>query len=135
MPMIFTGKDSFVKAADFLNNKCSEKQYAIIGYELAKTLSDHGTVSRGVCQVDGKNNLVSIKERTKIYRENGSIVYEDEAGKHTVPSDSSVSMNFWCFHQNLFPFTEKLFLDFCEREQCEYQIRILYTLNGRRFHA
>lgn len=108
----FYGSDAFVKAADFLNNHCNEKQYAIIGYELAKTLSDHGTVSRGVCQVDVKNNLVSIKERTKIYREEDDIVYEDESGRHTVPSDSSVSMNFWCFHQNLFVPAEKLFLRF-----------------------
>ncbi|MEP7236536.1 MAG: sugar phosphate nucleotidyltransferase, partial [Ferruginibacter sp.] len=108
----YYGVDAFVKAADFLNNKCSEKQYAIIGYELARTLSEHGSVSRGVCQVDAENNLVSIKERTKIYRENGVITYEDEQGKHTVPSDSSVSMNFWCFHPDLFPNAEKLFSDF-----------------------
>lgn len=113
----FYGKDAFVKAAGFLVNRCAEKQYAIIGYALAKTLSDHGTVSRGVCQVDDKNNLVSIKERTKIYRENDSIVYEDETGKHTVPVDSSVSMNFWCFHQSVFAATEKLFVDFVKANQ------------------
>lgn len=129
----FYGKDSFVKAADFLNNKCSEKQYAIIGYELAKTLSDHGTVSRGVCQVDNKNNLVSIKERTKIYRENGNIVYEDEAGKHTVPSDSSVSMNFWCFHQNLFPFTEQLFLDFVKENYANIKSEFFIPLMAEDF--
>ena len=108
----YYGVDAFVKAADFLNTKCDEKHYAIIGYELERTLSDHGSVSRGVCQVDAENNLVSIKERTKIYKENGVITYEDEDGKHTVPSDSSVSMNFWCFHPAMFLPTEKLFLDF-----------------------
>ena len=108
----YYGVDAFVKAADFLNNRCSEKQYAIIGYELDRTLSEHGTVSRGVCQVDDNQNLVSIKERTKIYKENNAIVYEDETGKHTVPSDSSVSMNFWCFHPALFEHIEKLFLQF-----------------------
>lgn len=109
----YYGQDAFVKAADFLNNKCSETEYAIIGYELERTLSDHGSVSRGVCQVDERNNLVSIKERTKIYKENGIITYEDEAGvKHTVPFDSSVSMNFWCFHPGLFEMTEELFLNF-----------------------
>jgi NDP-sugar pyrophosphorylase family protein len=111
----YYGLDAFIKAADFLNNKCSEKQYAIIGYELEKTLSEHGSVSRGVCQVDKNKNLISIKERTKIYKENGTIVYEDEEGKHTVPSDSSVSMNFWCFHPALFPATKKLFLDFVQK--------------------
>jgi NDP-sugar pyrophosphorylase family protein len=108
----FYGRDAFVKAANFLNNGCTEKKYSIIGYQLAKTLSEHGTVSRGVCQVDANNNLVSIKERTKIYREGEGIVYEDEDGKHNVPFDSSVSMNFWCFHQALFPVTEKLFHQF-----------------------
>lgn len=115
----YYGLDAFKKAADFLNNECTGKQYAIIGYELEKTLSAHGSVSRGVCEVDENNNLVSIKERTKIYKENDAIVYEDEAGKHTVPSDSSVSMNFWCFHPALFPATEKLFLDFVQKNMSD----------------
>jgi hypothetical protein len=108
----FYGRDAFAKAGAFLNNDCTEKKYSLIGYELAKTLSEHGTVSRGVCQVDSNNDLVSIKERTKIYRENGGIVYEDEDGKHSVPDNSSVSMNFWCFHPSLFSVTEKLFHSF-----------------------
>ncbi|HQW84041.1 MAG TPA: sugar phosphate nucleotidyltransferase [Ferruginibacter sp.] len=108
----FYGRDAFLKAAGFLMNKCNEKTYSIIGYALEKTLSDHGSVSRGVCQVDENQNLVSIKERTKIYKEGNIIIFEDEDGKHTVPSASSVSMNFWCFHPSLFSFTEKLFLDF-----------------------
>ena len=111
----YYGVDAFVKAADFLNNICSEKHYAIIGYELERTLSDHGSVSRGVCQVDDQYNLISINERTKIYKENGVITYEDETGKHTVLSDSSVSMNFWCFHQSMFEPTEKLFQDFVQK--------------------
>ena len=110
----YYGVDAFVKAADFLNNQCNEKQYALIGYELLKTLSDHGSVSRGVCQVDENQNLISIKERTKIYKENDTITYEDEAGKHTVPSGSSVSMNFWCFHPAMFSTTEQLFLNFVQ---------------------
>ena len=110
----YYGVDAFVKAADFLNNQCNEKQYALIGYELLKTLSDHGSVSRGVCQVDENQNLISIKERTKIYKENDAITYEDEAGKHTVPSGSSVSMNFWCFHPAMFSTTEQLFLNFVQ---------------------
>ena len=108
----FYGRDAFVKAANFLNDENTENLYAIIGYELAKTLSEHGTVSRGVCEVDDRQNLVSIKERTKIYREGEEIIYEDEKGKHTVPFNSSVSMNFWCFHPSLFGATHQLFLEF-----------------------
>jgi len=111
----YYGIDAFVKAADFLNATCNEKHYAIIGYELERTLSDHGSVSRGVCQVDAAQNLISIKERTKIYKENGVITYEDEDGKHAVPSDSSVSMNFWCFAPSLFRATETLFIDFVKK--------------------
>ncbi|HEY8970291.1 MAG TPA: sugar phosphate nucleotidyltransferase, partial [Puia sp.] len=69
----FYGRDAFEKAAAFLTKDVKDNVYSIIGYELAKTLSDNGTVSRGVCQVDANNNLVSIAERTKIYEENGKI--------------------------------------------------------------
>ena len=105
----FYGRDAFMKAAFFLNHDCSEKKYAIIGYELMKTLSEHGTVSRGVCAVSATGDLVSIQERTKIYKDDGNIIYEEEGVKHEVPSDSSVSMNFWCFHPAIFATAEQLF--------------------------
>jgi NDP-sugar pyrophosphorylase family protein len=105
----FYGRDGFAKAAEFLNNTCNVKTYSIIGYQLAKTLSEHGTVSRGVCEVDANNNLISIKERTKLYKEGDRIVYEVDDEKFEVPYNSSVSMNFWCFYPTLFEATEKLF--------------------------
>ena len=71
-------------------------------------------MSRGVCEVSKEGDLVSIHERTKIYKdENNKIQYEDNDGKkHEVPFDSSVSMNFWCFHPTVYDVTEKLFHDF-----------------------
>ena len=106
-------RDAFKKAADFLNNKCNENTYAIVGYQLDKTLSKHGTVSRGVCQVDADNNLVAINERTKIYKnEAGKVIYEDNEQSFEVPADSSVSMNFWCFHPSVYKLTKELFKDF-----------------------
>jgi NDP-sugar pyrophosphorylase family protein len=108
----YYGVDAFVKASDFLRNQCNENTYAIIGYQLDKTLSEHGTVSRGVCQVDDKNNLVSINERTKIYREAGKVVYQENEQHVEVPGNSSVSMNFWCFHPSVFGLSEKLFKAF-----------------------
>lgn len=108
----FYGQDAFVKAAAFLKQECTPQKYSLIGYELAKTLSEHGTVSRGVCAVDADQNLVEIKERTKIYRDGEKIIYEDNEVKHEVPFNSSVSMNFWCFHQAIFGETEKLFHQF-----------------------
>src|SRR6201994_3141049 len=77
----FYGRDAFVKAFDFLTTTCNDRTYSIIGYDLSKTLSENGSVSRGVCEVDKDNNLISIHERTKIYRnEKGEITYE-EGGK------------------------------------------------------
>jgi NDP-sugar pyrophosphorylase family protein len=108
----FYGRDAFEKAYAFLTDGVSDKLYSIIGYELAKTLSDNGTVSRGVCQVDADGNLVSIAERTKIYEKDGKITYEEGDKKFEVPFDSKVSMNFWCFAPSVFPYTEKLFSEF-----------------------
>lgn len=111
----FYGNDAFVKAADFLINTCNEKEYAIIGYRLANTLSEFGTVSRGVCEVDEKNMLTAINERTKIYTKENRIVFEDENGMGELSDDTNVSMNFWCFHPSVFTATEELFHNFTEK--------------------
>lgn len=108
----YYGRDAFVKAAGFLNTECDENTYAIIGYQLDKTLSEHGTVSRGVCELDEEKNLASIKERTKIYPQNGKVIYEEDEVKHEVPANSSVSMNFWCFHPSVFNQAKYLFEKF-----------------------
>ena len=109
----YYGKDAFVKAVNFLNNECNSHTSAIVGYKLDKTLSEHGTVSRGVCEVDSNNNLVSINERTKIFKNSeGKIVFEENDKPVEVPANSSVSMNFWCFHPSIFDLTKDLFQNF-----------------------
>jgi dTDP-glucose pyrophosphorylase len=108
----FYGRDAFEKAAVFLREQAAANHHAIIGYQLSKTLSDYGTVSRGVCRIDADNHLVNITERTKIYRQNDTIVYEENEQQFTVPEDSSVSMNFWCFHPSIFSRAEHLFDQF-----------------------
>ncbi len=109
----FYGKDAFKKAHNFLSNECDEKTYALLGYELSNTLSENGSVSRGVCEVDQNNNLVQIVERLKVYEEDGKIVYEEGDGsKHEIPENFKASMNFWCFHPSLFPFLENEFQEF-----------------------
>jgi NDP-sugar pyrophosphorylase family protein len=113
----FYGRDGFEKAVSFLTAKVSEDNYAIIGYELKKTLSDNGSVSRGVCNVDQAGNLVDINERTKIYRnEQGIITYEDENGLHEVSEDSSVSMNFFAFSPSFITQSENYFGEFLDKE-------------------
>ena len=129
----FYGKDAFEKAAKFLVNECNDNTYSIIGYELAKTLSDNGTVSRGVCEVNTNSNLISIKERTKIYKEDDKIVYEDNDGKHEVPFDSSVSMNFWCFPPTMFTATENLFHSFVKENFADIKSEFFIPLLGDDF--
>jgi NDP-sugar pyrophosphorylase family protein len=105
----FYGSDAFVKAYNFLTTECNEKTYCIVGYELKNTLSDNGSVSRGVCDVDANNNLTDINERTSIFRnEEGKITYEDASGLHEVSEDSLVSMNYLCFAPG--------FIDVCEEQ-------------------
>lgn len=112
----FYGRDAFQKSLNFLKNGCKEDVYAIIGYELSKTLSENGSVSRGVCDVDSNGNLVDINERLKIYRDNGKMVYEETDGnKYEVPEDAKASMNFWCFNPSIFGFLEVKFKDFLEK--------------------
>jgi choline kinase len=129
----FYGKDAFEKAANFLNNDVAVDKYSIIGYELAKTLSENGTVSRGVCEVDENNNLVGIKERTKIYREGDKIVYEESDGKHEVSENSKVSMNFWAFDPSVFSFIEKLFQQFLKERISDPKAEFFIPIIGDEF--
>jgi NDP-sugar pyrophosphorylase family protein len=129
----FYGRDAFEKAYTFLTKQVDAKTYCIIGYELAKTLSDNGTVSRGVCQVDESGNLVSIAERTKIYAENGKITYEENDKKFEVPFDSKVSMNFWAFDPSVFTYTEKMFKDFLQEQGTNPKAEFFIPIIGDKF--
>lgn len=111
----FYGKDSFEKAAGFLIKECNETTAAIIGYKLSNTLSKHGTVSRGVCDVDEAGDLTAINERIKIYSKDGAVVFEENDNITTLPEGTNVSMNFWCFHPTVFDITATMFKDFPEK--------------------
>jgi NDP-sugar pyrophosphorylase family protein len=131
----FYGYDAFIQASQFLNGKWSDELYSIIGYELAKTLSENGSVSRGVCQVDAEGNLQSIVERTKIYRDptNEKITYEEENKKFEVSADSKVSMNFWCFAPSVFTFIQKIFTEFLLQHGHDPKAEFFIPIIGDRF--
>ncbi|MDZ4072506.1 MAG: nucleotidyltransferase [Sediminibacterium sp.] len=113
----FYGKDAFAKAYTFLTTQCNEQTYCIIGYQLRNTLSDNGTVSRGVCDVDAAGNLTDINERTKIFaRPEGDIVYEENDQLTVLPENSLVSMNYLCFAPGFIGLAESLFNDFLEKQ-------------------
>ena len=108
----FYGRDGFKKACNFLVNDCSPKMYSLLGYELLKTLSEHGTVNRGVCTVDKKGNLISIIERLNVSLEGDKITCEDGVEPRELSLDTPASMNFWCFDTSIFSYSEKLFEEF-----------------------
>ena len=85
----------------------------MIGYRVGNTLSDSGTVARGVCEVDENGHLTTVVERTSIGRKDGVIVFTDENGaEQTLPENTPVSMNFWGFTPEYFQYSEEMFHDF-----------------------
>ncbi len=115
----YYGKEAFEQAFHFLTNECNDKTYCILGYELSNTLSENGTVSRGVCSIDANNVLTEIKERTKIYRKEGVIVFEEDGNETPLKEDTRVSMNFMCFASNFIELCEKEFDSFLVQQGME----------------
>lgn len=114
----FYGNEAFKNMVDFLTKEANATTYSIVGYKIGNTLSENGSVSRGVCQTDAAGNMSEINERTKVYRKNGQIVYENEDGStHPLADDTPVSMNFWGFTPDVFPITEQLFIDFVHQNE------------------
>jgi len=108
----FYGFDAYEKMVHFLNTEATDSNYSIIGYQIGKTLSDFGAVSRGVCKVDAGGNLEEIVERTKVYQKDGTIVYEEDEKEYPLAYETPVSMNFWGFTPAVFKITEDLFREF-----------------------
>jgi NDP-sugar pyrophosphorylase family protein len=114
----YYGKDAFVKMAKFLTTEATDDTYSLVGYQIDKTLSDYGSVSRGVCKVDDNGNMVEINERTEVYfKEDGSVAYKDSTGEYPLPNDTRVSMNFWGFTPAIFKQSEPMFKKFVEANE------------------
>src|ERR1035437_3779292 len=110
----FYGQESFSILADFLRSVEGKKnQYCMIGYRVGNTLSESGSVSRGVCVVDENNLLLNVVERTSIEEKGGTINYLDEKGEEvSIPATTPVSMNMWGFTPDYFEYSEEYFKEF-----------------------
>lgn len=113
----FYGRESYQKMADFLNNEVTDSQFSMIGFQIDKTLSEYGSVSRGVCEVDSNGNLAEIHERTKVYFKNDEsgnkgIVFEEEGRQYPLNAETRVSMNFWGFTPKVFELSASMFKEF-----------------------
>ncbi len=117
----FYGFEAFDELARFLTDASLQGEsetYALVGYDLANTLSDHGTVSRGVCSTDANEFLASIEEHTQITRnESGSITALDGSGQPvTLSPNTLVSLNCWGFPAGWATKLEQLFIAFLNSE-------------------
>lgn len=108
----FYGRESYEKMIRFLTAEVTDNRFSLVGYQIDKTLSEHGSVSRGVCEVDEKGNLKEIHERTKVYFKGEDVYYEENGEEKPLPSDNRVSMNFWGFTPAIFDLSKKQFKEF-----------------------
>lgn len=109
----FYGADAFQKIEDFCLSHCSSTEYGMVAYRLGNTLSENGSVSRGICEVSDEGFLTTVVERTKIERLPEGIAFFDADGeKHPLPDDAPVSMNFWAMHPSVLPEIEQMFREF-----------------------
>ncbi|MFC2082579.1 NDP-sugar synthase [Candidatus Bipolaricaulota bacterium] len=110
----FYGRDSFAQLAASLGGTRNHgDRYSLIGFDLEKTLTAHGTVSRGICTVDEKGFLTQIEERTRVELRDAHIVFLDETGEvQELPDDAIASMNMWAFPTSFMRELERKFSDF-----------------------
>ena len=97
----FYGRTAFSEIYDFLAAQTDENQYAMVGYRLRNTVTEFGSVARGVCEIEN-NMLTGVTERTKIFKKGADAEYTED-GEHffPLPGDTIVSMNLWGFSAHM----------------------------------
>lgn len=124
----FYGKDAYRVICRFLENEVSDGHYAMVGYPCRNTLTDNGTVTRGLCEKDENGNLTHIVEIKEIAKKGDHAVYRENGEWKDLPDDALVSMNFWGFTPAIFDDCEKIFDSFIRKElagnpmKCEHVI-------------
>ncbi len=111
----FYNRDAFMVIGKFLSSlpEGATNQYAMVGFRVGNTLSENGTVARGICSTDDAGNLTTVVERTEIQRVDGPVCYKDEKGDWVAIDDNTpVSMNMWGFTPDYFQHSEAYFREF-----------------------
>jgi dTDP-glucose pyrophosphorylase len=113
----FYGRDAFARIATYLQQtpamRDGRNQYCMVGFRLGNTVSDHGSVARGVCAVSAQGNLTSVTEMTKIFKTtSGAENREEGAPVVALTGEEPVSMNFWGFTPDIFPQLRASFVEF-----------------------
>jgi NDP-sugar pyrophosphorylase family protein len=115
----YYGANSFKTMANFLSKECNPSNMSMLGYILENTLSENGTVNRGVCKVDSKNNLIEVNEREKLARQGEKVEYNIGSNRPNgeVDPKSYVSMNYWGFHPSIFKEIEEGLYNFIKENR------------------
>lgn len=124
----FYGRNSFKVLAGFLKKirRNDASTYAMVGFPLSKTLSEHGTVARGVCRIGPGKKLKEVIERTQIGEDGKKTFYLDETGKrYPLKPTVTVSMNIWGFTPRLFEQLNRGFLEFLKAQGNELKAEFL----------
>lgn len=113
----FYGRESFEVMSRFLKDADGQRnKYCMAGYRVGNTLSEHGSVTRGVCAADKYGFLTDVVERPGIEAKNGHVFYQDENGQPVeIPADTPVSMNMWGFTPEYFDYVEEAFKCFLQQ--------------------
>ena len=114
----FYGAEAYAGIARYLEEMAGgENRYCMMGYKIGNTLSDFGSVSRGVCSMDGEGDLTGMVERTKIFKEGDRIFYRDETGDHDLTAGTLVSMNMFGFTPDYFRYSAEYFPTFLQENE------------------
>jgi NDP-sugar pyrophosphorylase family protein len=109
----FYGFNAYKVMAEFLTKSTDPAEYSMVGYKLSNTLSDYGSVSRGICDVDENDRLQKIVETTKILKKKDKIIsIEPDGSEKQLSGNESASMNIWGFKPSAFKFLEEKFTSF-----------------------
>lgn len=115
----FYGRNAFEVIAKELSRPRDKKgDYCMVGFRVGNTMTENGSVSRGVCSTGADGNLTGVVERTSIsYDKDGNIVFTDENGQtQTLDPNTPVSMNLWGFTPDYFDFSEREFKKFLDKD-------------------
>ncbi len=128
----YYGKDAFRMIYDTLisTNDDNKYRYTMVGYILENTLTEHGHVARGVCEVSDTGILQTIHERTHIVKRDALAAYSEDEGETwvTIPQGSIVSMNMWGFTKSIFKELEERFLSYLNTEAVKNPLKSEYFL-------
>ena len=111
----FYNRDAFMVIGQFLSSlpQGATNTYAMVGFRVGNTLSENGTVARGICSTNEAGHLTTVVERTEIMRVDGPVCYKDEQGAWVPVDDNTpVSMNMWGFTPDYFEHSEAYFKEF-----------------------